>query len=118
MTPPSPQAGFSRLGGRGEPRASQRQHNWLQNPPGNLSRRTRREQALHSLCYQKHDLAGILERLRHGALQRVASAGLLEVLKEVCGTWTIYARYSPRQATMQEASSFLKRVRKLKKWLR
>jgi len=94
------------------------EHSWLQSPLGNLSKRTKREQALHSLCYQKHDLAGILERLSHRALQRVVSAGLLKVLKELCGTWTIYARYSPKQATMQEASSFLKQVRELKKWLR
>ena len=38
-------------------------YKWLQSPPGDLAKRSQDERALHALCYQQHDLAGLLDRL-------------------------------------------------------
>lgn len=98
---------------------------WLQTPTGNLSARSKADRRLYDLCYRRHDLGAILERLPRirerlaaasGVLGR--GAGLLQVLQRLCAEWTIYARYSPRQAVMTEANQFLDRVKELKKWLR
>jgi hypothetical protein len=42
----------------------------------------------------------------------------LRDLRSVCAAWTIYARYSPRSATIDDAGMFLSQIEELKKWLR
>jgi hypothetical protein len=71
------------------------------------------------LCYRSHDLEGIVEQLPGlGAALEHQKAGAAEMLSRVCAEWTIYARYSPRSATMREAAEFVERVRELKRCLR
>jgi hypothetical protein len=95
---------------------------WLQNA-AIPSRRTPAEQKLWSLCYRSHDLEEILEQLPEmlDPLKRLGQreqSRLTASLRSVCGQWTIFARYSPRSATMDEAAQFLARVEELKPWLK
>lgn len=91
-------------------------HKWLQGSPGDLSKRSKPERELYSLCYQKHDLDGLLAHLPH-VTQVLSSRGLLKSLKDICGSWTVFARYSPRATTSENAKAFLADIKELKKWL-
>jgi hypothetical protein len=76
-----------------------------------------------SLIYRSHDLDEMLNRLPEleAALEkRGERAGKLyrEWLRGICGTWTIYARYSPMSTEMAEALELLERVRELKEALK
>ncbi|MBN1344833.1 MAG: hypothetical protein JXQ73_19220 [Phycisphaerae bacterium] len=92
-------------------------HPWLKAPPAKMSGKSPGERQLISLCYHKHDLTGILERLSSKTLDRLENLGHLDTIKKLCGEWTIYARYSPRMADIGEASNFLNRIREVKKCL-
>ena len=75
------------------------------------------------LIHRRHDLDLLLAELP-AVQDRVANASpdgaasLLQDLKRICATWTIFARYSPYHAKMDEAVEFVQRVRDLKPWLR
>lgn len=97
-------------------------HLWLQNanrqdkPPDSF---------LYRLCYQRHDLIGLLEHLpelRDGLLKagqkQGKGAGLLQTLVSVASRWTISIRYSPQTATMHEAEQFMRKIGEVKPWLR
>jgi hypothetical protein len=76
-----------------------------------------------SLCYRSHDLDEILAELPDITLKlsRLDQRGrprLVQSLRSICANWTIFARYSPKMATMAEARHFLDRVEELKPWLR
>lgn len=94
---------------------------WLRSAayPDNRSRQDRR---LWYLCYQSHQLDEILSHLPEVGL-RLAAAGqrgdnrLHDNLRQICASWTVFARYSPRSATSSEAGDFLNRIRELKRWL-
>ena len=77
---------------------------------------------LWSLCYRWHDLDAILarlpevsERLLRG--EQRGSNRLLQSLKSICAGWTVYARYSPRSADIDDAESFLDQIKELMPWL-
>lgn len=97
-------------------------HPWLQ-----TARESRglslAQKRIWSLCYRSHDLDEILafapdiiRRLQACELQ--GRPRLREFLSSVCAEWTIFARYSPRTATMAEACEFLDRIEELRPWLR
>ena len=97
-------------------------HPWLQNGARPVSR-SEADQELWSLCYRSHDLDEILARLpnvmdQFNKLEAAVRSRLIADLQIVCGEWTIFARYSPQSATMQEAGGFLARVEELKPWLK
>jgi hypothetical protein len=95
-------------------------HRWLQGSV-NLAHRSPEEQDLWRLCYREHDLEGILEQLPEvrPRLQNAYPDGrLAEMLASLAAEWTIYARYSPRTATMSEAVVFLGKVKEVKEWLK
>jgi hypothetical protein len=81
------------------------------------------ERELWSLIYRSHDLEEMLGRLhevqqvveRHS---RRTGRAYLRHLREICGSWTIYARYSPLTTDMSEARLMLDRVRDLKEVLK
>ena len=97
-----------------------KKHKWLQSPT--VIRHPSANQAeLLRLCYQSHDLEKILTRLPEVSeglrvAEQRGSGRLNQSLKKVC-TWTVYARYSPYDATMAEASRFLNQIEELKRWL-
>jgi hypothetical protein len=68
----------------------------------------------------RHDLAAIVEELPN-LVQRLNDLGagghFALTLRSLCGRWTIFARYSPKSATMQEADLFLDQIKDLKPWL-
>jgi hypothetical protein len=75
-----------------------------------------------SLCYRSHDLDELLAHLpdlanRLSKLPRDAPGAVLNSVKRVCGSWTIFARYSPHSATIHEAEDFLARVKEIKECL-
>jgi len=99
-------------------------YQWLQiaGNPGALPKADRR---LHDLCYRMHDLAAILDSLpdvkKH--LMNVNSfrcqkGRLYSMLDSVVSRWTIFARYSPQMATMQEAGDFVRQIKEIKEWLK
>jgi hypothetical protein len=97
-------------------------HAWLQHTPSAEVLPPDRRR-LWSLCYQSHELGQIAACLPEVLLdlQRAEPAGsrrLSQMFATVCNTWTIYARYSPRLATMDEAVEFIDRIKELKPWLR
>lgn len=94
---------------------------WLQNASSNPNR-SPRDQRLWRLCYQSHHLDEILDLLpevlaKLSKSQQAQSHRLTQSLKSVCAQWTIYARYSPETALMDEASAFLDRIKELKRCL-
>lgn len=77
---------------------------------------------LRGLIYQSHDLATMVDSLPElvKSLQRrdkEYQTNLAATLTQVCGEWTIFARYSPKNATQAEARRFLERIEELRKWL-
>lgn len=95
---------------------------WLQNA-GSPEGREKDERHLWSLCYRSHDLDEILARLpeiqaRLSRMEQRQSSRLTQSLKSVCAQWTIYARYSPYNANIDDARRFLDQIEELKPWLR
>ncbi len=94
-------------------------YTWLQNPPAGLSTVNAK---LWDLCYRFHELDRILAELpevmaRLAAREQRRSSRLSQRLKSICARWTISVRYSPRQASWEEAWEFVESVKELKPWL-
>ncbi len=95
---------------------------WLQSarsPEG----RSKGDRHLWSLCYRSHDLDAILAKLpeverRVSGMEQRGSKRLSQSLKSVCASWTVYARYSPYSADIDEAEAFLDQIKELMPWLR
>lgn len=73
---------------------------------------------VYDLLYS-HRLSDMLVHLPKflNELQARGSMRLQNILKSICAEWTIYARYSPSNATMTDAAEFLEQVKELKTWL-
>src|SRR5260221_14265048 len=85
--------------------------------------RSKADQQVWSLCYRSHDLDEILAKLpeiieRLSRMEQRESTRLMQSLKSICGQWTIFARYSPYNADVEEARRFLDQIEELKPWLR
>lgn len=98
-------------------------HPWLQSSTCQQAGWTKVQHRLWTLCYRQHDLDEILAHLpsleqRLRAWDQGMRTRLNRQLREVCGEWTIYARYSPRTATMKEAVQFMDKVKEIRLWLR
>jgi hypothetical protein len=94
---------------------------WLQSA-GTAAGRSKTDQHLWSLCYRSHDLDEILDKIpevvdRLSAMEGRQSNRLVQSLKSICGQWTIFARYSPYTADIDDARIFLEQIRELKSWL-
>lgn len=92
------------------------QHPWLQTSVRPEASWSREQSHLWFLCHRSHDLEGILGHLV-SVQARLAAVGLDRQLREICGEWTIHARYSTRTATMKEATQFLCRIKEIRPWL-
>lgn len=97
-------------------------HPWI-GSAGSPEGRSAADRRLWSLAYRQHDLTALLDVLPSipQQIQRLEprDAGRLAgVLAKRCGEWSVFARYSPRTATMLEAKLFLSDVRELRPWLR
>jgi hypothetical protein len=97
-------------------------HPWLANA-GFPQGRSTADRQLWSLCYRSHDLDEILARLptvttRISALEQRSAQRLGQSLKSICAQWTVFARYSPYNADIDDARVFLDQVEELKPWLR
>ena len=95
---------------------------WLQSA-GSPATLSKDDKYLWSLCYRSHNLDAILGRLpqiteRLSRLEQRGSQRLLQSLKSICARWTIYARYSPQSADIDDAESFLDQIKELRQWLR
>jgi len=100
-----------------------KEHPWLQRSldPGSLSAK---DKQLYLLCYKMHDLEQLLEHLpdlKRKVLEASkfcpSGSNPFQSLMAIVEDWTIFARYSPRTATIDEAARFLKQVKEVKKWL-
>lgn len=66
-----------------------------------------------------HELDQMLDSLAEVPLKLERHRqGLARELAAVCAEWTVYARYSPRLATLQQAKDFLSVVREVRPVLR
>jgi hypothetical protein len=98
-------------------------HPWLQSAAHQCEDWPKEQHRLWALCYRSHDLDELLahlpsiEQKLRTADQRTG-ARLSVQLREICGEWTIYARYSPQMTTMDEAVQFLDKIKEIKKWLK
>ena len=98
------------------------QHPWI-GSAGSPEGRPAEDRRLWSLAYRQHDLTALLAAVpsiseRMQRLEPREAQRLADVLAKRCGEWSIFARYSPRSATMGEAKLFLKDVRELRVWLK
>ena len=99
-------------------------YSWLQNAR-NIGALPKTDLMLYNLCYRMHDLTAILDRLPE-VKQRLMNLNsfccqkgrLYSMLESVVSRWTIFARYSPRMATMQEAGDFVRQIKEIKEWLK
>jgi hypothetical protein len=94
---------------------------WLQNA-GSAEGRPKDDRYLWSLCYRLHDLDAILGKLpeieqRLSSMEQRGSTRVLQSLKSICATWTIFARYSPYSADIDDAQAFLDQIEEFKPWL-
>jgi hypothetical protein len=99
-------------------------YSWLQNAR-NTGTLAETDLELYNLCYRMHDLAAILDHLSELGQHlknlnsfRYEKGRLYIMLKSVVGRWTIFARYSPQMATMQEAGDFVRQIKEIKEWLK
>jgi hypothetical protein len=77
---------------------------------------------IRTLIFRSHALDQMLDRLPDLTRQMKAEderggTRRLNKLRGICGTWSIFARYSPRTETMAHAADFLDDVREVKRWL-
>ena len=75
------------------------------------------------LIWRSHDLAAMLLHLPDLSMSvrfesQRSGVPLNHWLRDVCGTWTIFARYSPQTSTIAEARQLVDRVRVLKEVLK
>lgn len=97
-------------------------HAWLQSSFVPVSGFSKRDSALWNLCYRSHNLEGILESLP-AVQQRISELlgrgdnRVPGMLKSVCARWTVFARYSPRTADLDDARDFIERVKVIRSWL-
>jgi hypothetical protein len=98
-----------------------RTYPWLRNaatPEG----RSDADRTIWMLCYRSHALDEIVARLP-GLREQVRARDQLgahsgwDVLREVCSTWTIMARYSPLQADSNEAGVFVDKIKEIRRCL-
>ncbi len=81
------------------------------------------EFGIWSLVWRSHDLAGMLAQLPV-VQAAIKTRGIqdgqpyLAWLVAICGTRTIYARYTPMTSTIKDAELMVERVRKLKELLK
>ncbi|MBN1344080.1 MAG: hypothetical protein JXQ73_15450 [Phycisphaerae bacterium] len=95
---------------------------WLQST-GSSEGLSRDDRRLWSLCYRSHELDAILAKLpevrdRVSRMEQRGSNRLSQALKSICASWTVYARYSPSSADMDEAEGFLEQIKELMPWLK
>ncbi len=81
------------------------------------------EQEIWRLIWRNHDLDGMLSKMPEleASLQKKGERDqkhYLAQLKTICATWTIQARYSSRTMKMDEAATFLEKVRTLKELIK
>jgi hypothetical protein len=79
-------------------------YKWLASA-GSFQELSTTDREIWSLCFRSHGLDEILAHLpeltlRLSKLPREAPGHLLKSLKNICGSWTIFARYSPHSATI------------------
>jgi hypothetical protein len=96
-------------------------YRWLQST-ASPDDRSKADQRLWSLCYRLHELDEILDKLPEITEKLSRTEGgrsnrLVQSLKSICGQWTVFARYSPYTADMDDARTFLDQVKELKPWL-
>ncbi|HVS69734.1 MAG TPA: hypothetical protein VHQ47_00595 [Phycisphaerae bacterium] len=95
---------------------------WLQSA-GTHTGKTAKDLRLWSLCYRSHDLDEILEKLPDilitlSKLEHGQGSRLIQSLKTICAEWSIFARYSPYNADIDDARHFLAQIEELKEWLK
>ena len=92
----------------------------LRKPPSDPAKLTPEQTHRFNLVYRWHNLKALLVELPEltARLDKSdRSQRLSKNLTRLCDRWTIFARYSPHQAMMKEASQFLLQIKELKKWL-
>jgi hypothetical protein len=52
------------------------------------------------------------------SLEAIERRSVWEPFREVCEQWTVYARYSTKQAKKPEAEQFVQTVKEVKQWLK
>lgn len=95
-------------------------HPWLQRARSATGLDDERR-ALWSLCYRSHELDELLARMPEVEATLLAegprSQRLLVVLRTLCAEWTIFARYAPSSASIEDAREFVRRVETVRKCL-
>lgn len=99
-----------------------KEYPWLSTTKNPNSLSTKDERRIWELCYRSHDLDEIYARLpqlqkRINSHEQIHGPKLSQHIRQICSTWTIFARYSPLSANIREAISFLEIVRALRKHL-
>jgi hypothetical protein len=96
------------------------QYPWLSSSARLNQNWPKEKQRLWALCYRSHaldELFGSLPGHRLQLIRKIGGPRIMEHVKAVC-IWTIYARYSPKTATIRHAEDFLKRVREIRSCLK
>lgn len=78
---------------------------------------------LSTLFWRSHDLSDILDALPalEGSLKKWSERDrrpYLLKLRGICGSWTVFARYSPLTTTIEEAQRMIEEIRELKEVLK
>ncbi len=85
-------------------------------PDVRANAKTKTDRKRRDLIYRYHDLDGLLGHL--DGLKAAMTKQQYDILRMLCGQWTVFARYSPKTAKMQEAVVFLDKIKGLRKCLK
>lgn len=80
------------------------------------------DREVHSLLYSHEldDMLGFLPELEKKltGLRTKAGGSVWTQFNDICEEWTVYARFSPANAKLEDARRYLETVEEVKKWLK
>jgi hypothetical protein len=90
--------------------------------PVDSARLSQSDREVHGLLYSHEldDMLGFLPELEKklSGLRMRSGESVWKQFNDICEEWTVYARYSPANAKLEDARQYLGTVEEVKKWLK
>lgn len=80
------------------------------------------DREVYGLLYshELEDMAGFLPEIKKklDGIKTKSGQALWRMFVTICEEWTVFARYSPQNAKVEQAAEYLEAVKEVKKWLK